>query len=83
MSRPPPPPAPTHLLRSHSAPISAVYITDDNETIYSGDAEGTVCITSTRTLRALALWKAHTDGILGLEEFGSNFITYASFHLIS
>ena len=72
----PPSPTPKHLLRSHGAPVSVVWISDDNERIYSGDAAGTVVATSTRTLRALATWKAHTDGLLGVQEWEEHVITY-------
>lgn len=73
-----PPPPPSHLLRSHSAPLSSLFFSDDNERLYSGDATGLVVITSTRSLRAIASWKAHTDGLLGLEEWGDQIITFVS-----
>ncbi|KAF6757244.1 WD-40 repeat-containing protein [Ephemerocybe angulata] len=76
MSRPPPPAAPTHLLRSHSDPISALWISEDNERIYSGDSSGKVVATSTRSLRAITLWNPHSDSILGVEEFGPHIITH-------
>ncbi|TEB34631.1 WD40 repeat-like protein [Coprinellus micaceus] len=76
MSRPPPPPAPTHLLRSHSASVSTLWISQDNERIYSGDASGNVVVSSTRSLRTISAWNAHTDSILGVEEFGSSVITH-------
>ncbi|KAG0709338.1 WD-40 repeat-containing protein [Suillus ampliporus] len=60
-----PAPLPTHLLRSHSSEVSALLISTDNERIYSGDAAGQVVVTSTRSLRPLASWKAHTDSLLG------------------
>lgn len=70
-----PPPTPTHLIRSHAAQINAVAISDDNERIYSGDQAGTVVITSTRSIRAIAAWSAHTDGILGVQEWEDRIIT--------
>ncbi|KAH9949985.1 WD-40 repeat-containing protein [Amylocystis lapponica] len=70
------PPPPLHILRSHSAPVTVVFISDDNERLYSGDGAGTVTITSTRTLRPLALWKAHTDGLLGIQEWDERTITH-------
>ncbi|EIW57400.1 WD-40 repeat-containing protein [Trametes versicolor FP-101664 SS1] len=76
MSAPPPPPAPKHLIRSHAAAVSVVHVSDDNERIYSGDAAGTVVITSTRSLRAIASWKAHTDGLLGVQEWEQRVITH-------
>lgn len=76
MSAPaPPPPTPKHLIRSHGASVNALYISDDNERIYSGDAQGTVAVTSTRTLRAVAHWKAHNDGLLGVQEWEGSIIT--------
>ncbi|KAI0267724.1 WD40 repeat-like protein [Gloeopeniophorella convolvens] len=70
-------PPPVHIIRTHTSPISALYVSDDNERIYSGDSSGLVTITSTRTLRPIASWKAHTDGLLGVEEWGSRVITHA------
>ena len=72
----PPAPAPTHLLRSHTASVAAVHVSRDNERLYSADSQGKVTITSTRTLRAIAAWSAHADSVLGVEEFGSSIATY-------
>ncbi|OAX39379.1 WD-40 repeat-containing protein [Rhizopogon vinicolor AM-OR11-026] len=72
-----PAPSPTHLLRSHSCAVSTLFISTDNERLYSGDSAGQVIITSTRSLRPLASWKAHTDSLLGIEEWGSQIITHA------
>ena len=72
----PPPPTPKHLLRSHGAQVNALWVSDDNERVYSGDGAGTVVVTSTRTLRALAAWKAHDDGLLGVQEWGQRIITF-------
>jgi len=68
-------PPPLHIIRSHSSAISALFISGDNERIYSGDVSGLVVITSARTLRPLASWAAHTDGLLGVEEWGKQVIT--------
>ena len=75
MTDAPPAPTPLHLLRSHSAPISTLALSPDNERIYSADATGRVVVTNTRTLRALAAWNAHTDSILGVEEWHTFVIT--------
>ncbi|PPQ95710.1 hypothetical protein CVT26_008353 [Gymnopilus dilepis] len=72
----PPPPTPRHLLRSHSSPIFALCISDDNERVYSADASGKVVVTSTRSLRAIASWVAHTDSILGVEEWDNFIVTH-------
>jgi hypothetical protein len=71
------PPTPIHLLRSHSSSLSALSFSDDNERLYSGDISGLVVVTSTSSLRPVASWKAHTDGLLGVEEWGNHIITYA------
>src|SRR5579863_8687025 len=68
-------PPPLHIIRSHTSTISALFISGDNERIYSGDISGLVVITSTRSLRSVASWKAHTDGLLGIEEWGKQVIT--------
>ena len=59
--------------------INAVSFSDDNERIYSGDLSGKVVVTSTRTLRSIAEWQAHKDGILGVREWKDDVITYLSF----
>ncbi|KAG7440806.1 WD40 repeat-like protein [Guyanagaster necrorhizus] len=74
-SPPLPPPPPRHILRSHSSGVTALFISLDNERVYSGDGSGFVVSTSTRTLRAISSWKAHDDGILGVQEWGANIIT--------
>ncbi|KAG1821183.1 WD-40 repeat-containing protein [Suillus subaureus] len=71
-----PAPSPIHLLRSHSTAVSTLFISTDNERIYSGDSAGQAIVTSTRSLRPLASWKAHTDSLLGIEEWGSQIITH-------
>ncbi|KAK0446436.1 WD-40 repeat-containing protein [Desarmillaria tabescens] len=73
MSEPPPPPR--HILRSHSTGVTTLFISLDNERIYSGDGSGFVVSTSTRTLRPISSWKAHSDGLLGIQEWGANIIT--------
>jgi hypothetical protein len=75
MSDAPLAPTPLHLLRSHSAPISALAWSADNERIYTADAVGKVVVTSTRSLRAIAAWAAHTDSVLGVEEWARYIVT--------
>lgn len=62
-------PVPSHILRTHAASVTAVAFSPDNERLYSGDGSGRVVITSTRSLRLIAAWSAHTDGILGVHEW--------------
>ncbi|KAG5644377.1 hypothetical protein DXG03_008605 [Asterophora parasitica] len=77
LSPPAPPAAPTHILRTHSSAVSALFVSSDNERIYSGDASGLVVVTSTRSLRSITAWNAHTDSLLGIEEWGECIITHA------
>jgi ASTRA-associated protein 1 len=71
------PPAPSHLLRAHLAGINTLFFSSDNERLYSADASGTVVVTSTRSLRPLMQWSAHTDAVLGVQEWHSWVITCA------
>ncbi|KAF9805046.1 hypothetical protein IEO21_09207 [Rhodonia placenta] len=75
-SKPPPSPSPSHILRTHVAQVNVIHFSDDNERLYSGDSSGTVTITSTRTLRPTAVWQAHTDGLLGIQEWEDSIITH-------
>ena len=72
----PPLPAPSHILRSHSTPLTCVSFSNDNERLYSGDASGLVVITSARSLRAIASWQPHTGGLLGIEEWEDRIMTF-------
>ncbi|KAG8955637.1 ASTRA complex subunit [Tulasnella sp. 424] len=78
----PSPPPPIRILRSHAAQINAVSFSPldlegkTNERLYTGDADGLVVVTSTRTFRALASWKAHNNGLLGVQEWEDSIITH-------
>ncbi|KZP00572.1 WD-40 repeat-containing protein [Calocera viscosa TUFC12733] len=69
-------PTPAHILRQHSAQISALAFSADNSLIYSGDADGIVCIVYCKTLRPVSLWKAHGGSILGMEEWDDKVVTH-------
>lgn len=70
-----PPPEPSHILRFHTNPITSLAISEDNIRIYAGDAAGFVSISSPVTLRRSANWKAHDEGILGVQEWKDKVIT--------
>lgn len=75
-SRMAPTPTPHFILRHHSAQINALTFSPSNHLLYSGDADGIVAVTDTKSRRALAVWKAHEDGVLGVEEWpGVGFLT--------
>ena len=75
MSAGPTAPVPSHILRVHGHLINTVWFSLDNERLYSGDASGQVVITSTRTVRSIASWKAHANALLGIEELDEVLIT--------
>lgn len=75
-----PPPSPAHILRTHKAQINSVCFSDDNERLYSADLQGWVTLTSTRTLRPLARWQAHTDSVLGVDEWNETILTHGRDH---
>lgn len=70
------PPTASHILRYHTAAVTAIHISDDRKRITSGDASGKVVVTSTRSLRAITLWSPHSDGLLGVQEWDKHIITY-------
>ncbi|KAI0779107.1 WD-40 repeat-containing protein [Irpex lacteus] len=69
-------PTPLHLLRTHLAAVNCLSFSSDNERLYSADADGHVVVSSTRSLRLLAQWKAHTNSILGVQEWEGQVITH-------
>lgn len=70
-----PAPNPLHILRTHKAQINCVGFSKDNERVYSCDLEGWVTMASTRTLRPLARWQAHSDSVLKVEEWNEMIVT--------
>ena len=64
-----PPPSSKHILRSHKDQITSLYVSDDNERLYSGDTTGLIVLSATRTLRALVSWKAHEQSVLAAKEW--------------
>ena len=64
-----PAPHPLHILRTHSAALSALSCNESNTTLYAGDQDGFISITDLRTRRVITQWKAHQGGILGVEEW--------------
>ncbi|KAJ1308077.1 hypothetical protein OPQ81_002142 [Rhizoctonia solani] len=71
-----PPPSPFKVLRTHGVQINTICFSPDNEFLAIGDSSGRVSITSTRTFRPVADWSAHTDSILGVQEWDGQIITH-------
>jgi hypothetical protein len=78
MTKPPPP---LHILRLNKGQVSALSFSEDNERLYLGDQQGYVALVSTRTMRPIAFWRAHTDGLLGVEEWDQSIVTHIRFFL--
>lgn len=80
------PSVPLFVLRHHSAQINALCFVLPaapgpsrlgRSLLCSGDADGWVAITDLKSRRALCIWRAHEDGVLGIEEWeGDKVITY-------
>lgn len=71
------PAQPAYVLRGHAAQIHAVLFLRANLRILTGDAEGWVVLWSTTTKRAVAVWRAHQNSILGFGAWDEDrIITY-------
>ncbi|KAG8743216.1 ASTRA complex subunit [Ceratobasidium sp. 428] len=70
------PPPPFRVLRAHTVQINSLQFTSDNEYLIAGDSSGRVTVTSTRTWRPVADWVAHTDSVLGVQEWEGQIITH-------
>ena len=61
-----PPAQPAFILRGHSAQVHALHFTPGNTRFLTGDADGWVISWSLAYKRPVAVWRAHTNAILGL-----------------
>ena len=67
-----PPAQPAFILRGHAAQIHVVHFTQDNARLLTGDADGWVISWSLAYKRPVAVWRAHSNAILGLGSWGSD-----------
>ena len=65
-----PPAQPAFILRGHSAQIHALHFTQANARLLTADAEGWIVSWNLSFKRPVAVWKAHTDAVLGLGTWG-------------
>jgi WD40 repeat protein len=70
----PSPPLPFHILRAHSAPLSALSFAPGNTHLLAGDQDGVVSVSDLRTRRVAASWKAHAGGVLGVGEWAGGVV---------
>jgi WD40 repeat protein len=64
------PPQPKSILRGHKASIHAAAFVRANERLLTGDADGFVVAWDLTIMRPRAVWRAHTNAILGLDSWG-------------
>ncbi|KAI0131785.1 WD40-repeat-containing domain protein [Xylariales sp. AK1849] len=65
-----PPASPKTVLRGHQAQVHAAAFVRRNQRLASGDAEGYVVLWDLTIMRPRAVWRAHTNAILGIASWG-------------
>lgn len=67
-----PPAQPAFVLRGHSAQVHALLFTQGTSRLLTGDADGWIVSWSLVSKRAVAVWKAHRNAVLGLGSWGED-----------
>lgn len=67
-----PPASPKSVLRGHLAQVHVVAFIRGNQRLVSGDAEGYVVLWDLTIMRPRAVWRAHTNAILGIASWGAD-----------
>ena len=65
-----PPAQPAFVLRGHHAQIHALHFTPNNKRLLTADADGWVVSWNLAYKRPVAVWRAHTNAVLGLGSWG-------------
>lgn len=66
------PPQPSYVFRGHSSAIHSLLFTHQNSRLISGDAEGWIVIWDVAIRRPLAVWRAHTSVVLGVDTWDTD-----------
>ncbi|KAI1765393.1 WD40 repeat-like protein [Hypoxylon sp. FL1150] len=66
------PAQPRSVLRGHHAQVHAVEFVRNNQRLVSGDADGFVILWDLTIMRPRAVWRAHTNAILGIADWGDD-----------
>lgn len=75
---------PKTVLRGHKAQVHAAAFVRNNDRLITGDAEGFVVVWDLTIMRPRAVWRAHTNAILGIASWGDErIITYVLQALLS
>ena len=61
---------PAFILRGHVSTVQALHFFASNIFLASADSDGWLVIWSLASKRAVATWKAHESGILGIKDWG-------------
>lgn len=69
MSTGPGPAVPAFILRGHASTVHALHFFASNAYLASADSDGWLVIWSLASKRAVAVWKAHGAGILGIKDW--------------
>lgn len=73
-----PPLQPKSILRGHKSQVHAAAFIRRNGRLVTGDADGFVVVWDLTIMRPRAVWRAHSNAILGLAGWGDDrIITYA------
>jgi len=64
------PAVPAYIFRGHVSPIHALHFFASNAFLISADSVGWLVVWSLASRRAVAVWKAHEGGILGIKSWG-------------
>ncbi|ORY77635.1 WD40-repeat-containing domain protein [Leucosporidium creatinivorum] len=75
-------PAPSYILRGHTAQISVLQFSSNGRWLYSGDVDGWLAVWDLNTFRPRLFWRPHTAGLLSIEEWDSGLLTHARDNLI-
>lgn len=74
---------PKTVLRGHKAQVHAATFIRKNDRLVTGDAEGFVVVWDLTIMRARAVWRAHSNAILGISGWGDDkIITYVTMKAI-
>ncbi|KAK7955798.1 WD40-repeat-containing domain protein [Apiospora aurea] len=65
-------PQPKAVLRGHQAQVHAAAFVRNNQRLASGDAEGYVVLWDLTIVRPRAVWRAHSNAILGIASWGTD-----------
>lgn len=72
-----PPAQPVYVLRGHSCAVHVVQFYRSNSRLFTADADGWAVIWNLATKRAVAVWRAHENAVLGFAAWGEDrILTY-------